>query len=501
MRRLLWILLLVLLLPDLGAVTNSYQPRGIGKVLRFRVNPFNQDQGWAMTENSVQFNRGIMAGDRWRVVFTRRTYRRLTDDAASRSWTLKGVYASKRRRGHVFVTVENRRSQPEIFHSTDYGDSWRYLGFTKQVARKARRRVAPRASGGGGGVGSEEEAVDLGDLDDEGPKRQTVGTGAAGGAVFKAYFDFILQFRPGVTPLSFRNWHPILLIDYAPRPGLTFSAEVNPTPRYYQLDWEATEKFSLYVGRIQIPFDDPSPHNYFGGYLNNQITNLPNAPIFLPDIWADLGLGLKYTLLDKESLGARFYFYVVNGFGEGGADPLNEVTSYPSFQSTATQGFSVVDNNGEKAFGGRFVVSFFKKLEVGFSAYLGRWTDDGNDSRGMTIMGFDARYRSRPWLIRAGYSFFSVDLPGGASVPSFKRAGAYGEVRRSLGERVYLSTIGGILQTDDRVTDAGDQINVGGRIGYNLRLLDISLAYRYDLKATATKQGQHHGYARLVIIL
>ena len=59
----------------------------------------------------------------------------------------------------------------------------------------------------------------------------------------------------------------------------------------------------------------------------------------------------------------------------------------------------------------------------------------------------------------------------------------------------------GVLQTDDRVVDAGDQVVFGGRLGFRTGMFDISLQYRHDFRDTPDKQNRDYAAARLAISL
>ena len=161
---------------------------------------------------------------------------------------------------------------------------------------------------------------------------------------FKVYFDLLLTYRPGVTPITFDNFHTLLLADFIPRPDFQFSFEINPTPRYFELDYKPSQRLTLRAGRIWIPFDDMGPHNYFGGHINTSRLAQPNATsYFLPDIWADLGVGVKYDLYESSKINLTGDFYIVNGFGAGGTDPTGQVTGgTPTFRRWVAKIITVI---------------------------------------------------------------------------------------------------------------------------------------------------------------
>lgn len=325
-----------------------------------------------------------------------------------------------------------------------------------------------------------------------GPPRHH-GSGAQ--PIFKFLFDLVFAIRPGANPWTFDNYHTLALVDIIPRQGFHFSFELNPTPRYYELDVDITDRLRIRAGRIWIPFDDMNPHNSFGGYINTSLLRPAGTVAFLPDIWADLGVGARFQILDTKDLSALAHLYVVNGFGAGGADPTGAATSYPDFAALPSP-----DANTDKAIGGRVQMGFLQRmLSVGASFYTGRYTPDTEGSSRILMLGLDAQVRPLSRLeARAGYTFGSVGLPAGGS---FNRAGFYAEGKYKLLENWFASIRLGLLQGDNRVTDANDQNLVGGRAGYEADWYQLSVQYMRDLKDVAGKRSKEFTVLRFLVML
>ena len=116
-----------------------------------------------------------------------------------------------------------------------------------------------------------------------------------------------------------------------PNADITFSSEIRALPRFYELSWKVGKRNTLRLGKIWIPFDNTHPHQTFGGIMNTNEFNETSQ--FMPDLWADMGIGLKFRLVDRPGLKMDADVYLVNGFGDAGAasDPLSDSTTYPNF--------------------------------------------------------------------------------------------------------------------------------------------------------------------------
>lgn len=370
------------------------------------------------------------------------------------------------------------------------------------------------AKQGGKSGSSSSDAVDLSALDSEtksgpaaGGQHAAQGT-QAGAPIFKVYFDLNLVNRPGIgaNALTFSNFHGLLLFEMVPTPDLTFSFDLGlgSNPRFYELDYQVNKRLQVRIGKIWIPFDDMSPHNIFGGRVN--VTKLApensNTGRFLPDIWAEHGVGLKYNLMDTKSLYSDFHFYIVNGFKQGGTDPKPDSTNpYPDFGDTT---LSAEDNNRDKGFGARINAKINGgMLGGGLSYYTAQWTTDliNNETSGrVNILGIDSQLRVGTNELRVGYATMAVGFPNGES---FSRAGMYAEASRKLGAMQNWKVLlrGGTISLDNRVLDTSDQTIVGATILYKPNIIEYSLSHSRDLKDSVVKNNHSYTIARVIIAL
>lgn len=356
--------------------------------------------------------------------------------------------------------------------------------------------VAPRAS--------EAEAVDLSKLDVPAavPVASPVTARASAAPAWKAYFDLLLISRPGVQSLTFANIHSFLFLDLFSSGVYQLSFDVSSawgSPNFFQFDYKVFPRLTLSLGKIWIPFDDMDPHHMFGGLVGvvQDLTFIQpdQQNFFLPTLWAELGVGVKYQVLDTQALNLVSHFYVVNGFQDGGVDPKGVLgANYPSFRG---YGMQIRDNNDDKAIGGRLHATIGGKLGVGASIYTARWNDSTEpEAQRLMIFEADAQLRLATAILRAGATQMTVDLPTG----SYQRGGYYGELGVSTRDRRW-KVLGrqGSVQLDNRVNDPTDQSWVTGKILYKPDLIQWSISYSYDLLEREGKTGRQIASLRAVM--
>lgn len=362
----------------------------------------------------------------------------------------------------------------------------------KKRRRRTRRKRKRRKK--------KSETIDLSALNER-PKQKK--RRRSSGPLFKAYFDTLLTHRPGRT-FTFDSFHTILLFDYMPNQYITFSSEIpfgsgRPTPRFYEVDWKISKKITFRIGRIWIPFDNTHPHQTFGGIMNT--SEFGEATAFLPDLWADLGLGLKIRLVDRPGLKMDGDIYIVNGFGDtGGTDPLGETSSYPNFSDTSPA--TPEDNNDAKSIGGRVHATFSNMVGTGVSFYTGTYSSNGVTPAGSILaIGVDAQLRLPSKTdFRLGYIYMNVGVPGGTTRTSFLRAGFYAEARQRFSRKFSVMARGGVQQPDNGVVDVSDRTIIGGRVAYNFNpMFQISFEHFQDLESTAGKVNKQYSGLRFVV--
>jgi len=365
--------------------------------------------------------------------------------------------------------------------------------------------------------GSAEEAVDLGALTTSSAKtsssqkagaskRSARGQPAMHGPSltdpsFKFYFDFMYKYRPNIPTEAnhgFDSYHNLILVEVMPSNDLTFATEVSAAPRYYEVDYQVSQKFTLRWGKIWIPFDDMAPHNIFGGRINtSEFFEGTGEKPFLPDIWADLGLGVKYQIIDTVPIASELHFYVVNGFDASDSDPVNASAPYPNFQTPNTG----ADNNNDKAMGARLHLKFFQRLGLGASIYRGTWTDKDQPGKGINMFGLDSQLRpTNRFDLRAGLMYATIDLTAASTKPSYNKGGAYLEAGYKFGENLNWKFLvqTGVTQNDSRVKDNGDKQITGVRLLRRMGPVEASIFFSKDTQKIAGKNATTYGHFRIV---
>ncbi len=388
------------------------------------------------------------------------------------------------------------------------------------VLRKTMERVdrLEKAKAGAGASTSGDGAVDLTALDSEPGKppvatsqdRASMERGAIGSPRFKTYFDLNLLYRPGNSnpsdsgEFTFQNIHSYLFYEMMPDPGFQFAFDIRPDPKFYQMEFQTTQSLKLRAGKIWIPFDDTSPHNIFGGRVNVS-TLSPNGKTFLPSVWAELGVGLNSTIADSSALKLVGDLYVVNGLGAGGTDPVTSTGEYPDFANA-----SAVDQNRDKAVGGRLHALWGGTFGTGVSYYTGRWTAAARGSelpvsRRLRLLGIDSQLNLGATEFRVGLASMSVDLPTVDRLGNskFGRGGNYVEMGHRFGENQSWKMLlrGGKIQLDDRAISQNDQAIVGATLLKRIKYVEVSLEHSRDIKKTPPRQEKSLTNLRLIVTL
>lgn len=320
---------------------------------------------------------------------------------------------------------------------------------------------------------------------------------------FRALFDLLLSYRPKEIPsVTFENSHSFLVLQIAPSETIEFGFEVSTSPRYFELDYEAAPGVELRVGKIWVPFDDDEAHKFYGGRPNLNRFLQPTGTAFLPDVWADYGAGLRFSLLSTGGTEVSAHLYAVNGFGElSSGDPNPSLTqraeAYPDFGSIATQ-----DNNDDKAAGGRLSMSVRDVFDFGASVYRGKYTNRGKSQAAVTLFGVDGRLRLGSLELRGGNLFAEVELLGaknsnGDAVSSFKRGGYYAEIGLWFSPSVKFAVRGGVSQNDSRFLATSDQTIAAAILSYRAQSLLVSLEYSKDFEVRDGKTNTDYAALRL----
>lgn len=368
----------------------------------------------------------------------------------------------------------------------------------------------------------QEQAVDLGSLNSS--STSSSGSSSSGGGKsaysfhganpggvvpnFKFYYDFLLRSWKGDTnsPFTFESYHQRFLVEYTPTPDLQFMADVL-TQLYFEMDYNLSKRVQVRWGRIWIPFDDLSPHAVFGGRINTSEFFQPNESAFLPNIWADMGFGFKFTLSDNPGFSSVLHAYVVNGFQSNFQSPVageNGVVYYPDFSGTTG---ATGDNNSAKAFGARWHGDVANRFGFGVSVYHDTFTPKAApEQKNIDMIGADVQMRPTVTTeIRLGYVNMKAGLVSQTGQPppakqSFIRGGTYIELGQKFGmdDRWKFLIRAGTSQNDNRVIDVSDKTVVGATLLKNFGLIEAQLTYWRDLKQVDSKIAYNYGAFRLV---
>lgn len=326
---------------------------------------------------------------------------------------------------------------------------------------------------------------------------------------FKFYFDFVMRSWKGNTQESdfgFDSYHQRLMVEFTPNPDLMFSAELLQQ-KYFEADYMLSSNLQLRWGRIWIPFDHSAPHSMFGGRINTSEFRQPNETAFLPDIWADLGIGLKWIMADTSAVSSELHFYVVNGFREnrGGSPVAGEGATgtnarYPTFDGTSG---GTGDNNNDKGVGARWHSIFGRRFGLGASIYRDVYTDkDAPKPLTIYMLGLDLQLRpTNTTEVRLGYTTMRVGLDKDFSArDSYMRGGTYVELGQRFGieDRWKFLIRAGSSQNDNRVVDVSDKTIVGATLLKNFGMVEAQINYFRDLHQVASKIAYNYGEFRIV---
>lgn len=340
-----------------------------------------------------------------------------------------------------------------------------------------------------------------------------------GGANLKFFFDFMYRSGvPGATSArtsvkSFDSFHQIIMAEYSPSPEFTFVTDIGSAafnmgsvPKFFECDYQVNPRLQLRWGKIWIPFDDMSPHNIFGGRVNAANLLSDQSLVLLPTLWADLGAGLKYRLIQNKTSSVDFYGYVVNGFSDNNSDPTGATgsTHYPNFATVGSPG-PTADNNSAKDFGVRLHYKYGQTWGLGISHYRGTYSASSvTPALGLSMTGLDAQIQfSNTTSMRLGYMTATVKLDPTLAVNSAKRGGTYIEGAQKFGsDRSWrLLTRAGQVQADDRSTTTSDFNVVGFSIQKTINPITLSLEYNKDTKKMAGKANTTFWALRVVTAL
>ncbi len=209
------------------------------------------------------------------------------------------------------------------------------------------------------------------------------------------------------------------------------------------------DKLGLQAGLLDMPFG-----------IDYQVFATPDRKLVTPPLvtelmmdggWGDVGVNL-YGCAPR----LNYNLYAVNGMGEDGGVPVNQLT----------------DNNNAKTVGGRIGVLPIKDLELGFSYVQGPYLD-GTARQALSRIGGDIQFVYERLQIKGEFVMGGEEVPGASKN---EHEGLYLQLLGEATEKVYGVARYGYWKPKggDRVT----RITIG--VGYDL-IENISLRSEYQI--------------------
>jgi len=209
------------------------------------------------------------------------------------------------------------------------------------------------------------------------------------------------------------------------------------------------DKLGIQVGLLDMPFG-----------IDYQVFAAPDRKLVTPPLvtelmmdggWGDVGVNLHGS-----APRLNYNLYVVNGMGEDGGVPVNQIT----------------DNNSAKTVGGRIGVLPIKDLELGFSYVQGPYLD-GTGDEALSRIGGDMQFAYERLQIKGEFVTGEEEIPGGTDN---EHQGYYIQLLGEATEKVYGVARFGYWKPKggDRVT----RITIG--LGYDL-IENVSLRGEYQI--------------------
>lgn len=209
------------------------------------------------------------------------------------------------------------------------------------------------------------------------------------------------------------------------------------------------DRLGVQVGLLDMPFG--IDYQVFATPDRKLVTTPLVTELMMDGGWGDIGVNLHGAV----SL-LNYNLYVVNGMGEDGGVPVNQI----------------IDNNNTKSVGGRIGILPIKDLELGFSYVQGPYLD-GTAKEALSRIAGDIQFVYERLQIKGEFVRGEEEVPGGTDN---EHQGYYIQLLGEATEKVYGVTRFGYWKPKggDRVT----RITIG--LGYDL-IENISLRSEYQI--------------------
>jgi len=209
------------------------------------------------------------------------------------------------------------------------------------------------------------------------------------------------------------------------------------------------DKLGVQVGLLDMPFG--IEYYVFATPDRKLVTPPLVTELMMDGGWGDVGVNL-YGCVPR----LNYNLYAVNGMGEDGGVPVNQLT----------------DNNSAKTVGGRIGVSPVKDLELGFSYVRGHYLD-GTADEALSRIGGDIQFAYERLQIKGEFVKGGEEVPGAGENES---DGFYLQLLGEATEKVY-----GVARYGYWKPKGGDKVTrttIG--LGYDLGE-NISLRSEYQI--------------------
>jgi hypothetical protein len=197
--------------------------------------------------------------------------------------------------------------------------------------------------------------------------------------------------------------------------NITFNSEIEYEFGSHEIDieqafisWRVRPEFD-FRGGIIVP-----PLGRFNTYHDSNLNITTLRPLInqfiVPTAYRDAGLGVRGVLRLPREMSISYEADVVNGFqafnADGEATPFSRLLGQSSAAEPGLVALQASRNS--KAVTGRVGFSPMLGLEFGLSAYAGRFTNQDDPKKSVTIVFFDASYHHGPFILNGEYGHSNI---------------------------------------------------------------------------------------------
>jgi len=212
--------------------------------------------------------------------------------------------------------------------------------------------------------------------------------------IVSGYLDWTYSWQKG-KPGTFDLFHfnPIFLFQLEDK--LLARAEIEYEHgggeialEYAQLDWFLHDYVTISGGKFLVPF------GVFNQKLHpSWISKVPGRPLandqVVPVGWSEAGVMASGGISISGYSKINYAVYLVNGLEGAEGDPIRDLRKEGDDRD-------VLNNN--KAVGGRLGIVPIKEIEIGASAYTGKYDDVPFPKRSLNLYGVDAEFHYKDFL-------------------------------------------------------------------------------------------------------